>query len=135
MTVSQPTTTIAAQPKIKKKSQLRQALDLVFASRIATIGMCMVMFWVVLAFISLFWTPADPTGLEFGQNLPPNSENWLGTDNLGRDTLSRLMTGGQVILLKTRFPAEWNLPISAIPGGVAIWGCVRVTYRWLDIRA
>jgi peptide/nickel transport system permease protein len=51
--------------------------------------------------------------------LPPNGTNWLGTDHLGRDILSRLMQGTQVILLKTRLPGEANI---SIPGGVALWG-------------
>ncbi len=71
-----------------------------------------------MGFISLFWTPYDPNASDFVQNLSSNTTNWLGTDHLGRDIISRLMTGTQVILLKTRLP--WG-GIS-IPGGVAIWG-------------
>jgi ABC-type dipeptide/oligopeptide/nickel transport system permease subunit len=71
---------------------------------VATIGMILVIFWVVVGIISLFWTPFAPNAPIFDQNLPPNSTNWLGTDHLGRDILSRLMTGTQVILLKTRIP-------------------------------
>lgn len=120
MAIAQPTATPIKKPK--KSSALRDGLSIVFASRIATIGMCMVLFWVVLGLISLVWTPSDPNSSSFTQNIGPNSTNWLGTDNLGRDILSRLMTGTQVILLKTRFPESWNMPINAIPGGVAIWG-------------
>lgn len=121
MTVAQPTTnTVKSEPK--RSSKLRDALAVVWTSRIATVGLSMVLFWVVLGLISLVWTPKEPNASLFTQNLAPNAENWLGTDSLGRDTLSRLMTGTQVILLKTRFPSTWNLPISAIPGGVAIWG-------------
>jgi peptide/nickel transport system permease protein len=94
-------------------------MSIVFESRIATVGMAMVLFWVVLAIISLVWTPFDPNASDFTQNLPPNSTNWLGTDHLGRDLLSRLMQGTQVILLKTRLPGEANI---SIPGGVALWG-------------
>ncbi len=121
MTVAQPTTNVA-KSKPNQSSKIRDALALVLTSRIATIGLGMVIFWIVLGLISLVWTPADPNSSLFTQNTGPNAENWLGTDHLGRDILSRLMTGTQVILLKTRFPETWNLPISAIPGGVAIWG-------------
>ena len=64
----------------------------------------MVLFWIIVGIISLFWTPYPPNAQEFAQNLPPNSANWLGTDHLGRDIVSRLMAGTQVILLKTRLP-------------------------------
>jgi peptide/nickel transport system permease protein len=53
------------------------------------------------------------------QNLGPNTTNLLGTDHLGRDILSRLMQGTQVILLKTRLPGNSGI---FLPGGVAIWG-------------
>ncbi|MEJ2511277.1 MAG: ABC transporter permease, partial [Anaerolineales bacterium] len=96
-----------------------KSISIVFESRVATIGLLLVVFWVVVAFVSLFWTPYDPNASDFIQNLGPNSQNWLGTDHLGRDILSRLMQGTQVILLKTRLPGENSI---SIPGGVAIWG-------------
>jgi peptide/nickel transport system permease protein len=83
--------------------------------------MALVLFWVILAFISLFWTPYDPNASDFIQNQGPSAQNWLGTDHLGRDLFSRLMQGTQVILLKTRLPGDAGI---SIPGGVAIWGVV-----------
>jgi peptide/nickel transport system permease protein len=94
-------------------------LSIVFESRIATVGMVMVLFWVVLAIVSLFWTPFNPNASDFMKNQPPSATNLLGTDHLGRDLLSRLLQGTQVILLKTRLPGEANI---SIPGGVALWG-------------
>jgi peptide/nickel transport system permease protein len=105
--------------KPTRLQKLWNSISIVFDSRIATIGLAMVLFWVVLAIISLFWTPYSPNSSDFVQNLGPNSVNWLGTDHLGRDILSRLMQGTQVILLKTRLPGDANI---SIPGGVAIWG-------------
>jgi peptide/nickel transport system permease protein len=95
-------------------------ISIVFESRVATAGLAVVLFWLIIALVSLVWTPYPPNTSLFIQNLPPNAENWLGTDHLGRDIASRLMTGTQVILLKTRIRA-WNI---SIPGGVAIWGVV-----------
>ena len=96
-----------------------KSISIVFESRVATVGMAIVLFWVILAFTSLFWTPYDPNASNFLQNQGPSAQNWLGTDHLGRDILSRLMQGTQVILLKTRLPGDSGI---SIPGGVAIWG-------------
>jgi peptide/nickel transport system permease protein len=96
-----------------------KSLSIVFESRVATVGLIMVLFWLIVGLVSLVWTPYDPNSSAFGQNLPPNPTNWLGTDHLGRDIVSRLMTGTQVILLKTRLPGDSNI---SVPGGVAIWG-------------
>ncbi len=97
-----------------------QSISLIFDSRVGTVGLLIVAFWVILGFTSLFWTPYPPNASLFAQNLPPNAQNWLGTDHLGRDILSRLMTGTQVILLKTRLPESWGG--FSIPIGVAVWG-------------
>jgi peptide/nickel transport system permease protein len=106
----------AAQPGTLQR--FWNSFSIIFNSKVGTLGLAMVLFWVLVAFVSLFWVPYEPNANQFVQNLPPNAQNWLGTDHLGRDIASRLMTGTQVILLKTRLPGG-NV---SIPGGVALWG-------------
>ena len=102
----------------RSKPSLWKSVSIIFDSRVATVGVAMVFFWLVVAGVSIFWTPYDPNSSDFTQNLSPNATNWLGTDHMGRDLMSRLMQGTQVILLKTRLPGGEH----SIPGGVAIWG-------------
>lgn len=118
MTTAQPTAVPSTGSS--RWSKLQGSLSIVFESRVATIGLFMVLFWIVVGLISLVWTPYPPNASLFEQNLPPNSVNLMGTDNLGRDTLSRLMVGTQVVLLKTRIPV--GVRTISIPIGVAIWG-------------
>jgi peptide/nickel transport system permease protein len=108
-----------AQAEPSRWQKMWKSISIVFESRVATVGLIMVLFWLIVGLISLFWTPYGPNASDFAQNLGPNSTNWLGTDHLGRDILSRLMTGTQVILLKTRLPGDSNI---SIPIGVALWG-------------
>ena len=115
MAVAQPRAQVQERPS--RFRRMWQGLSIVLESRIATVGMGMVLFWVLVGLVSLVWTPHEPNASDFLQNLGPNGTNWLGTDHLGRDILSRLMQGTQVILLKTRLPGG-----GSIPGGVAIWG-------------
>ncbi|NOZ48496.1 MAG: ABC transporter permease [Chloroflexi bacterium] len=117
MTVAQPALGASKRPSRLRK--LWDTLSVVLNSRIGTVGLAIVVFWVVIALLSLFWTPYPPNSSLFVQNLPPNLTNVLGTDHLGRDLASRLMQGTQVILLKTRLPGDTHV---AIPGGVALWG-------------
>jgi peptide/nickel transport system permease protein len=88
----------------RQKPTLWKTVSIVFESRVATVGVVMFSFWLIIAFVSLFWTPYEPNSSDFAQNLGPNAVNWLGTDHMGRDIVSRLMQGTQVILLKTRLP-------------------------------
>jgi peptide/nickel transport system permease protein len=116
MAVAQPTAGTVSRPT--RWQRWWKSISIVFESRVATVGLAMVLFWLLIGLVSLVWTPFPPNANEFQQNLSPNVTNWLGTDHLGRDILSRLMQGTQVILLKTRLPGT----DIAIPGGVAIWG-------------
>jgi peptide/nickel transport system permease protein len=64
-------------------------------NRAAVVG-CVIVFAVVFIAITAPWlTPYDPDELVGGTFLPPSSEFLLGTDNLGRDMLSRLMYGSR----------------------------------------
>ncbi|SFU23146.1 ABC transporter permease [Mesorhizobium sp. YR577] len=46
------------------------------------------------ALIGAFWTPYDPLRLDMLDRLgAPSTAHWLGTDEFGRDVLSRLMAG------------------------------------------
>lgn len=55
---------------------------------------------VLMALISLVWTPHSPTATDALNRLqPPGGDFWLGTDGLGRDITSVLMAGSRVPLL------------------------------------
>lgn len=111
-------------PASPSESTLRQMFwegaSIIWESRIAMLGLLMVLFWIAVGLISFFWTPYPPNASLFEQNLSPNAVNILGTDDLGRDTLSRLMVGTQVVLLKTRISVGDR--VISIPLGVAVWG-------------
>jgi peptide/nickel transport system permease protein len=55
---------------------------------------------ILTAVTSLLWTPADPGHVDVSRRFQsPVSTTLLGTDNLGRDVLSRLMVGARNTLL------------------------------------
>ena len=64
------------------------------------LGAALVAGVVLMAVVSLFWTPYDPTLVVAGQRLqPPSPEHWLGTDGMGIDTFSRILVGAQTTLV------------------------------------
>jgi len=69
-------------------------------NRLAAIGAVVVLLWVVLALVAPFITRYDPiTSQDAYNNLTaPTSSHWLGTDDNGRDVLSRLAYGGRASL-------------------------------------
>jgi oligopeptide transport system permease protein len=69
-------------------------------NRLALIGVVYLSFLVLVALVALVHTPYRYSEVDVG--LPysgPSSQHWLGVDELGRDTLSRLMIGAQISLI------------------------------------
>ncbi len=58
-----------------------------------------VLIFIAIAIFSPWLTPYDPTAQDYSAVLEgPSTAHWLGTDYLGRDTLSRLIDGARVSL-------------------------------------
>ena len=64
--------------------------------------------------------PCDPnlTNLE-EKLLPPSSHHWLGTDNLGRDVLSRMLHGASISLTVGLIAVAVSLGIGVLVGAIA----------------
>jgi peptide/nickel transport system permease protein len=71
----------------------------------ARVGVVLVVAYVFLALLAPFVAPYDPAGTDLMQRLAPpswaggTSAHLLGTDQLGRDVLSRLIFGSRIALL------------------------------------
>ena len=64
------------------------------------VGLALTLFLVIVALAAPWIAPADPTA----QNLParlaaPSAAHWMGTDELGRDILSRIIYGTRVSMI------------------------------------
>jgi peptide/nickel transport system permease protein len=111
-----------APVKVDKKvgvfRRIWAGLSVLFSSKIATVGLAIVLFWVIVAVFAPLFTQYTPLELDWkAPNQGPSSTHILGTDELGRDLWSRLIYGARVILVK--------MPITEnfwIPGGTALWG-------------
>lgn len=70
--------------------------------RIPPLGLASGLYLIALILIAIFAdqvAPYHPLEADFGAlRHPPSSEHWLGTDNLGRDVLSRLIHGARISL-------------------------------------
>jgi peptide/nickel transport system permease protein len=70
------------------------------ANPLGAVGGFIVLAMVVMAFFAPYLTSYDPTANDFGAMLtPPDAEHWLGTDQFGRDLLSRIIYGARTALL------------------------------------
>lgn len=70
------------------------------ASRPATaLGLIVVALHLLLAVAAPFVVPYDTSAMLATPLSPPDATHWFGTDLLGRDYFSRILSGGQVALL------------------------------------
>jgi len=72
--------------------------------------------------------PHDPLEVDVHDRLSaPSAEHWLGTDQLGRDILSRVLHGGRVALKVSLVAISVSMGIGLVLGMLAGFGP-----RWLD---
>jgi peptide/nickel transport system permease protein len=62
-------------------------------------GSIIVGFWVVCAVFEKRITPYDPFTYTTKSKLHPNGSHWFGTDKIGRDIFSRVLSGARDVLL------------------------------------
>ena len=90
-----------ASPRINRSSR-QMILRRFLSHRMAVFGAIVVVLLCFSAMFAQFIAPHDPLEIETSRRFLPPLASWdypLGTDDLGRDTLSRLLYGGQVSLI------------------------------------
>lgn len=77
-------------------------MDFIKSHRLFSVYTALVILIVLVAIFAPYLTPQDPLAGDMRNVLQtPSSEHLLGTDKLGRDTLSRIIAGTQVSLFMT----------------------------------
>jgi len=79
----------------------RSRLLRTLANRPATIAaLALILAFVVVALLAPALAPYDPLAQSYIKiNRPPSADNWLGTDQFGRDVLSRIIYGSRNSLI------------------------------------
>ena len=119
-TAEHATAPVKVDKKVGVFRRLWAGLSILFASKIATAGLAIVLFWVIVAVFAPLFTQYTPLEQDWkAPNQGPSSAHILGTDELGRDLWSRMIYGARVILVQMPITADlW------IPGGTALWGVI-----------
>jgi len=87
---------------------------------LATIGVVLVLIFVVFALFAPWIAPQDPAHIDLPTRLSrPSSAHWCGTDELGRDILSRLIYGSRISMLVGSCVVAASLAVGLIVGSLA----------------
>jgi len=98
-TVAAPTLVPTAQP-VRRVGSFRRFTRVFLNRPVVVFGAVSVVALVLMAIFAPLIAPYDPYAQDLNQVLQdPSREHLMGTDTLGRDTLSRIIYGSQVALL------------------------------------
>ena len=81
-----------------RRQGFTQLRKLVWRDKKALIGTVVLTIFLIAAILGSLIAPYDPNGMDFDMMEPPSWSHPLGTDDLGRDLLSRVIVGAQVSL-------------------------------------
>ena len=115
---------ISEHPASRRQAALGRAYSAwrTFArNRLAMVGLGIVIALVLMALFADALAPYSPTegDLRTLRLLPPSASHWFGTDDQGRDILSRIIHGSRITLFVVLLVAVLAAPVGLVVGTVA----------------
>jgi peptide/nickel transport system permease protein len=87
---------------------------------LAAVGVLLLAAFVVAALFAPVISPADPATIDLNHRLAtPGPGHWFGTDELGRDILSRIIYGARLSLIISVSVVACSLFVGILAGGIA----------------
>ena len=116
------TDTIPSQiePRRAPRVGFRAVLRALFKHKLSRVGIVFIILLVGMAALAPWLAPYDPNKQDLYHVLSgPSKEHWLGTDNVGRDLLSRIIYGARVSLMVGVLSTLLSATIGSLIGLVA----------------
>jgi peptide/nickel transport system permease protein len=87
---------------------------------LAAVGVVLIVIFVIFALFAPWIAPQDPAHIELPTRLSsPSTAHWFGTDELGRDILSRVIYGSRISMLVGSSVVAVSLALGLIIGSIA----------------
>lgn len=118
-------TAAAEEPRLGERGE---KLHLFLRNSQGMFGLILVLLFFASAIFAPLLAPYDPNQLDIPARMSgPTVDHWAGTDQLGRDTFSRVLYGGRVALKIAAIGVSVSLFMGLLLGMLAGYGP-----RWLD---
>lgn len=100
---------------------MSRTLNRVVSSQpLAICGLVLIFSFCFIAIFAPLLAPANPAAIDLNHRLAsPNATHWFGTDELGRDILSRIFFGARLSLLVAVSVVGCSLFLGIVLGGIA----------------
>ncbi len=87
---------------------------------LAALGLLLLALFTISAVFAPLLAPADPAQLDLPHRLAaPSAHHWFGTDELGRDILSRILFGARISLLVAVCVVSLSVFVGVVAGSLA----------------
>lgn len=104
----------------KPESQLKLMWEALRENTAAVVGLFIILFLMLVAILGPLITPYDPNLSDMTKSfIAPNAQHWFGTDQLGRDILSRIIAGARISLTVGLSAVAIALTVGVIFGSIA----------------
>lgn len=104
----------------EKTSRFKEMFGLLVQNKAALVGMIIILVLVIIAVLGKYIEPYDPNIGTLSESLQaPSSAHILGTDEQGRDILSRIIDGTSISLRVGVISVSFALTIGIILGSIA----------------
>jgi peptide/nickel transport system permease protein len=103
----------------KEESYLKVVANRFFKHKLAVIGLVIITLFVLMAIFAPVIAPQDPLEVGYEFEAKPSSEHLLGTDQVGRDVLSRLIYASRISLSVGLGAVSIYVVIGTILGAIA----------------
>lgn len=101
----------------KPESQIKVMWDTLKKNKAAVAGLVIIIFLFLIAVFGRFLMPFDPELSDMSASfVKPNAEHFFGTDQLGRDIFSRVISGTKISLVVGISAVAFSLIIGTILG-------------------
>jgi peptide/nickel transport system permease protein len=104
---------------------MRSRARVLRSNRVAVIAAVVLVLIVVLALLAPVISPYDPSGITSDTLKGPSWKHWFGTDEFGRDVLSRVLWGSRLTLVTAAggvaLAAGVGVPLGLIAGYASNW--------------
>lgn len=81
-------------------SQSKKIMKSLFRRKLVVLAMIVIVFFMLMAIFSPFFAPYDPNKQDLSNMIAaPSAEHLLGTDEFGRDMLSRIIYGSRIAFI------------------------------------
>lgn len=115
-----PDTMPLTNPQTARAGSRQGALRLLLRNKLSVAGLGFVLFWTLGSLIIGLVSPYGAAQTAVGPLLSgPSPEHWFGTDNYGRDVLTRVFAGGQASLWMGLIAVGISVAIGVPLGGIA----------------